>query len=248
MEKNINQAILLSCFALMLCSCSKRQIDHSLKTKLSCSVQSDLEYEKSKSSLNWISEAILSANGNSSVVLKDIAPSESILNPSKDGSVIYDVFIKDSKVNSLKVFSGPHNNLEFAVLKSFSDLAIWIDSKIIAKEFNQRTSEILKSSGKINGYTFHIISTQDLQDAKPYVGATFIQVSNQEKDFICYSENKIADRNNHCRLVRTGNLEFQEFFSHMFGGDQSQSYSFDISLFHSPEKKMFWSILTVKIN
>jgi hypothetical protein len=248
MRNIIKQAILLSCVALMLCSCSKRRIDQSLKTKLSCSVQSDLEYEKSKSSLNWISEAILSTNGNSSVVLKDIAPSESILNPSKGGSVIYDVIIKDSKVNSLKVFSGPHNNLEFAVLKSFSDLAIWIDSKIIAKEFNQRTSEILKSSGTINGYTFYIISTQDLQDAKPYAGVTFIQVSNQEKDFICYSENKIADRNNHCRLVRTGNLEFQEFFSHMFGGDQSKSHSFDISIFHSPEQKMFWSILTVKIN
>jgi hypothetical protein len=98
MEKNINQAILLSFFALMLCSCSKRQIDHSLKTKLSCSVQSDLEYEKSKSSLNWVSEAILSANGNSSVVLKDIAPSESILNPSTDGSEIYDFIIKDSEL------------------------------------------------------------------------------------------------------------------------------------------------------
>lgn len=248
MEKNINQAILLSCIALMLCSCSKKQIDHSPKTNLSCSVQADFEYENSKSSLNWISEAIISANGNSSVVLKDIGPSESILNLSKDGSAIYDVVLKDSKVNSLKVFSGPHNNLEFAVLKSFSDLAVWIDSKIIAKEFNQRTSEILESNVKINDYTFNIISTQNLNEAKPNARSTFLHISNQEKDFLCYSENTLGDLNNCYSLVKTGNLEFQEFFNDMFFAHYSEIYSFDVSIFHSPERKIFWSILTVKIN
>jgi len=246
--QKINRAILLSFFALIICSCSKKQIDHSLKSELSNNVQSDLEYERSKSLLNWISEEIFSAYGNASVVLKEIPVSESVSNPKNDGTAIYDVITTENKVHSLKVFSGPHKNLEFAILKSFSDLMIWIDSKEIAKEVNQRTSEIINSSGIINNYSFHIISTQDLRDTKPQVCATFIQVSNQEKDFICYSENKISDPNNHCRLVKTGNLEFQEFFSHMFGGDQSKSYSFDISLFHSPEQKMFWSILTVKIN